>query len=58
MTDMKRTSVSLPDDVVAEIDMLRATDQYKKCSYSEIIRQCIREGLSSINEHESDEKGA
>lgn len=58
MTDMKRTTVSLPDDVVEAIGKLRSTEKFKRCTYSEIIRQCIREGLPGIAELASEEKGA
>lgn len=47
MTDMKRTTVSLPDDIVDKLAELKKTDEYKNCSYSEIIRRLIVAGLPS-----------
>lgn len=58
MTDMKRISVSLSDDLVQGIGDLRSTDMFKKCTYSEIIRQCIKLGLPAVMKLASDEKGA
>lgn len=45
MTDMKRTSVSLPDDLVAAIETLRQRPEYSGLTYSEIIRRLIIAGL-------------
>lgn len=45
MTDMKRTTVSLPDELVIALDELRRTDEYKNVSYSELIRAMIQRGL-------------
>lgn len=52
MTDMKRRTVSLPDDLAEEIDQLKQTEEFEHKSYSEVIRQLIMRGLAS------DEKGA
>ena len=45
MTHMKRTTVSLPDDLAAAVRSLQGSAQFSGCSYSEIIRQLIRIGL-------------
>ena len=58
MTDMKRLSVSLPDDMVQGIGALKETEQFQKCTFSEIIRQCIRAGLPNLETLASGEKGA
>lgn len=46
MTDMKRTSVSLPDELVDALNDLRSTDEFKGVSYSELIRVLIQRGLA------------
>ena len=46
MTDMKRTSVSLPDEIVDALEELRNTDEFKNVSYSELIRVLIQRGLT------------
>jgi len=46
MTDMKRTSVSLPDEIVDRISELRKRDEFRDCSYSEIIRRLVAAGLA------------
>ena len=45
MTDMKRTTVSLPDDLVAAIDKLREREDFAKLTYSEVLRRLIIAGL-------------
>lgn len=45
MTDMKRISVSLPDDMVFSLDELRKTEDFKDFPYSELIRVLARRGL-------------
>lgn len=51
MTDMKRTSVSLTDELVEALARLKQSDEFKGCSYSEIIRRLLSRGL------EKDQKG-
>lgn len=46
MTDMKRTSVSLPDEIVDALEELRSTEEFKNVSYSELIRVLIQRGLT------------
>ena len=45
MTDMKRTTVSFPDEIVQAISRLKDTDEYRGCSDSEIIRRLVQHGL-------------
>lgn len=45
MTEMKRVTVSFPDDLDAAIIALRKTKQFERCSYSEIVRNLIARGL-------------
>lgn len=45
MTDMKRTTISLPDDLVEALEQLRNSEEFQKVSYSELIRVLIQRGL-------------
>ncbi len=45
MTNMKRTTVSFPDKIVLALDALKKSDEFKDCSYSEIIRRLVERGL-------------
>jgi Arc/MetJ-type ribon-helix-helix transcriptional regulator len=46
MTDMKRISIAIPDELDDRILALRKTDEFIRCSYSEIVRQIIERGLT------------
>lgn len=48
MTNMKRTSVSLPPELAARIISLRKDDRFIKCSYSELIRMLAEFGLETL----------
>ena len=48
MTDMKRTTVSFPDEVADAIERLRDTEQFKRASYSEIVRVLVARGLKEL----------
>ena len=45
MTDMKRISVSMPDDMVEALEKLRKTPEFENKPYSEVIRTLIQVGL-------------
>lgn len=45
MTDMKRTTVSLPDELVDALEKLKSREEFKNASYSELIRVMIQRGL-------------
>lgn len=49
MQDMTRRTVSLPPNMEAALIELRKTDRFCKCSYSEIVRQLIEEGLKATS---------
>ena len=49
MTDMKRTTVSLPDELVEALAELKKTDEFKNVSYSELIRAMIQRGLDKAS---------
>ena len=52
MTDMKRTTVSFPDDIVFKLNKLKETKEFHNCSYSEIIRNLVLRGLDKLAETE------
>lgn len=52
MTEMKRMSISIPRDIEQAIVDMRKTDEFCKCSYSEIIRTLIAAGLNSSKREE------
>ena len=46
MTNMKRITVSLTDEIDAAVTELKKTDLYKKSSYSAVLRTLIELGIS------------
>lgn len=53
MTNMKRATVSIPDEIEIRVLELRKKDEYVRCSYSEIIRRLVIAGLESIKNDET-----
>ena len=47
MTDMKRITISLPDEIEEAIDALKKTEEFRDASYSSIIRQLVERGLKA-----------
>ena len=47
MTDMKRISVSFPDDIAEKMDKLKRTKAFAGRPYSELIRHLIELGLQA-----------
>lgn len=45
MTDMKRMTISMPDEIDRKIMEMKKDDQYAQYSYSEIVRVLVRMGL-------------
>ena len=52
MTNMRRVTISLPEDIDKRILRLKKTNKFVRDSYSEIVRQLLLQGL----EKESKEK--
>lgn len=50
MTDMKRITISLPDDIEAAINELKQSEEFRDASYSSIIRQLVERGLKAKEE--------
>lgn len=58
MTNMRRITVSLPDDIDSRIVNLKKEDRFARASYAEVVRRLLREGLLIISGGEDDpEKG-
>lgn len=53
MTNMKRTTVSFPDELTERIFALRKDERFVRCSYSELIRQLAERGLSMLDAERS-----
>lgn len=47
MTEMARKTISLPPEIERAVYELRKTDEFCKCSYSEILRIMIKRGLQA-----------
>lgn len=47
MTDMKRVTVSIPEEIDKKILELRKEDRFIRCSYGEIVRQVLLAGLEA-----------
>lgn len=48
MTNMKRTTVSFPEELAQRIFALRKDDRFTRCSYSELIRQLSEMALEIV----------
>lgn len=49
-TNMKRTTVSFPDELTERIFSLRADVRFRRCSYSELIRRLAEKGLEVLEQ--------
>lgn len=47
MTDMKRITISLPDELNDAVEEMKRSDEYKNAPYSAIIRALIERGLKA-----------
>ena len=46
MTEMRRMTISLPDELDKKILELKKDDRFIRCSYSEIVRQLLDDGFA------------
>ena len=46
MTEMRRMTISLPDELDKRILELKKDDRFVRCSYSEIVRQLLDDGFA------------
>lgn len=47
MTEMRRITIALPDNIDQKILELRKDDRFVRCSYAEIVRQLLERGLDT-----------
>ncbi len=47
MTDMRRITIAIPDEIDKRILELRKDDRFVRCSYAEIVRNLLERGLKS-----------
>ena len=45
MTEMRRITIALPDEIDRKILEMRKDDRFVRCSYAEIVRQLLEKGL-------------
>lgn len=57
MTDMRRVTISLPDDLDKRIIALRKDSRFSRCTYAEIVRQVLALGLRNDKLLSSDQTG-
>lgn len=53
MTDMRRTTISFPEELTERIFALRKDDRFTRCSYSELIRQLTEKGLELLDKEQA-----
>lgn len=61
MTEMKRVTVAVPEDLDRRILELKKNDAYIRCSYGEIVRRLVSAGLEEAESQHigtADQKGA
>ena len=54
MTNMKRTSISFPDELAERIFALRKNDRFTRYSYSELVRQLAEYELQLLEDQTAD----
>ena len=52
MTEMRRVTITVPDDVDQKVLQLRKDDRFVRCSYSEIVRQMLDLGIKAYEREE------
>ena len=52
MTDMRRVTVPLPDELDRRILELKKDDKYIRLSYAEVVRQLLERGLEACGNGE------
>ncbi len=53
MTEMRRVTVSIPDELDKKVLELKKEDRFLRCSYSEIVRMLMFAGLQAEKEKEA-----
>ena len=52
MTEMRRVTITIPDEVDNKVLQLRKDDRFVRCSYSEIVRQMLDLGIRAYEKKE------
>lgn len=47
MTEMRRITIAIPDELDAKVLELKKDDRFVRCSYSEIVRMLLTAGLEA-----------
>ncbi len=50
MTNMKRNTISFPNELAERIFALRADERFRRCSYSELVRILVENGLDVMKD--------
>ena len=53
MTEMRRVTISIPDELDAKVLELKKDDRFVRCSYSEIVRMLLTTGLEAAEAKEA-----
>lgn len=56
MTDMRRVTIAIPDDLDKRILELKKDDRFVRGSYAEVVRQILERGLSAVNSQADDQE--
>lgn len=51
MTDMRRVTIAIPDDLDRRILELKKDDRFVRRSYAEVVRQVLERGLEVSREN-------
>ena len=52
MTNMRRVTICIPDEINKQILDLRKTDEYVSCTFGEIVRRLVAKGIEATEEEE------
>ena len=55
MTELKRITISIPDDMDKKILELKKSDRFVRSSYSEVVRNVLIAGLKAADEKQTRE---
>lgn len=58
MTEMRRISLAIPEDLDKRLLELRKKDRFIRCSYSEIVRRMVYRGIDAEKAVEAASGGA
>lgn len=58
MTEMRRITVALPEEIDKRVLSLRQDERFIRCTYSEIVRRALVCGLENLLTHQHSQPGA